>query len=124
LVANSHFEPVIDTQNCKGCSKCIKWCPVNAISLIDKKSVAVDYTRCIGCGTCVSKCSKNTISLKERANYEPPPDNIVNYAIHRYLDVKKYDKNGFIPRVSLGAGRLLSKFIDPKLTGPKYKPYI
>jgi electron transport complex protein RnfB len=125
LIANSHFEPVIDTQNCEGCGKCIKWCPVNAISLSgDKKSSTIDYKRCIGCGVCVSKCGNNSISLKERANYQPPPDNIVNYAIHRYLDVKKYDKNGFIPRVSLGAGRLLSKFIDPKLTGPKYKPYI
>ncbi len=121
LIAHSHFESVIDTQNCKGCSKCIKWCPINAISLNDKKSVTVDYKRCIGCGVCVSKCSKNSISLKERINYQPPPDNIINYAIHRYLEVKKYDKNGFIPRVSLGAGSLLSNFIQPKLSGPKYK---
>jgi len=123
FIADSHFEPVIDTQKCKGCSKCIEWCPVHAISLEDKKS-QVDYIRCIGCGICVSKCKNNSISLKERANYKPPPDNIVNYAIHRYLDVKKVDKNGLIPRASLGAGRLLSKFIQPKITGPKYKPYI
>ena len=120
FIANSHFESVVDKQNCKGCSECIKWCPVNAISLKNKKS-AIDYKRCIGCGVCVSKCSNNAISLKERANYEPPPDNIINYAIHRYLEVKKYDKNAFLPRVSLGMGRLLSNFVQPKVTGPKYK---
>ena len=121
FIANSHFESVIDTQNCEGCGTCIKWCPVNAISLNDKKSVAVDYKRCIGCGVCVSKCSNKSISMKERANYQPPPDNIINYAIHRYLEVKKHDKNGFIPRASLGMGRLLSNFVQPKIAGPKYK---
>jgi len=120
LIANSHFEPVIDTQNCQGCGECIKWCPVNALSLSDEKG-AVDYKRCIGCGICVSKCSNHSISLKERANYQPPPDDIVNFAIQKYLEVKKYDKNGFIPRASLGIGRFISNFVQPKLVGPKYK---
>jgi Pyruvate/2-oxoacid:ferredoxin oxidoreductase delta subunit len=120
FIANSHFESVIDTQNCKGCGECIKWCPANAISLSDKKS-QVDYSRCIGCGVCVSKCSNKSISLTERANYQPPPDNIINYAIHRYLEVKKHDKNGFLPRASLGMGRLLSNFVQPKIAGPKYR---
>ena len=120
LIANSHFESVVDTQNCEGCGTCIEWCPVNALSLNNKKS-AVDYRRCIGCGVCVSKCSNNAISLKERANYQPPPDNIINYAIHRYLEVKKHDKDGFLPRASLGMGRLLSNLVQPKVAGPKYK---
>jgi Pyruvate/2-oxoacid:ferredoxin oxidoreductase delta subunit len=120
FIANSHFESVIDTQKCQGCGECITWCPVKAISLKDKKS-QVDYSRCIGCGVCVSKCSNKSISLKERANYEPPPDNIVNYAIHRYLEVKKYDKKGFLPRAGLGMGRLISNFVQPKIAGPKYR---
>jgi len=120
FIANSHFESVIDTQNCQGCGQCIEWCPVKAISLNDKKS-AIDYSRCIGCGVCVSKCSNNSISMKERANYQPPPDNIINYGIHRYLEVKKHDKNGLIPRATLGMGRLLSAFVQPKVAGPKYK---
>ena len=120
FIANSHFESVIDTQNCQGCGECIKWCPVKAISLNDKNS-QVDYSRCVGCGVCVSKCSNNSISMKERANYHPPPDNIINYGIHRYLEVKKHDKNGLIPRATLGMGRLLSTFVQPKVSGPKYK---
>ena len=120
FIANSHFESVIDTDNCQGCGQCSEWCPVKAISLQERKS-QVDYSRCIGCGVCVSKCNNNAISMKERANYQPPADNVVNYAIHRYLEVKKYSKNGFLPRASLGMGRLLSNFIQPKVVGPKYR---
>jgi Pyruvate/2-oxoacid:ferredoxin oxidoreductase delta subunit len=121
LLANSHFEPVIDTQKCKGCSKCMEWCPVNAIYLNDKKS-EIDYIKCIGCGICVSKCRNNSISLRERANYQPPPDNIVEFTVHRYLEAKRYDKNGLLPRASLGMGRLLAMFFQHKVGGPKYKP--
>ncbi len=120
FVANSHFESLIDTQKCQGCGTCIKWCPVKAISLNDKIA-AVDYSKCIGCGVCVSKCDNNSISMKERANYQPPPDNIINYAIYRFLEAKKYDKNGFFPKAGLGMGRLLSNFVQPKIAGPKYK---
>jgi Pyruvate/2-oxoacid:ferredoxin oxidoreductase delta subunit len=120
LLANSHFEPVIDAQNCKGCAECIKWCPVNALSLNDKKSEA-DHKRCIGCGVCVSKCSNHSISLRERANYEPPPDNIFDFAIQKYLEAKKYDKNGYIPRASQGMTRFISNFVQSKFVGPKYK---
>jgi Pyruvate/2-oxoacid:ferredoxin oxidoreductase delta subunit len=124
LLSNSHFEPVIDTQNCQGCGECIEWCQLNAISLRDdKKSAAIDYKRCIGCGVCVSKCPNNSITLRERTNYQPPADNIVDFAIHRYLEVKRYDQNGFLPRASLGIGRLLSNFVQPKVGGPKYKPF-
>ena len=120
LLANSHFEPAIDAQNCKGCRECIKWCPVNAISLNEKKS-QVDYKRCIGCGVCVSKCTNHSISLRERANYEPPPDNIFDFAIKKYLEARKYDKNGLIPRASQGMARLVSNFVQQKFVGPKYK---
>ena len=30
-------------------------------------------------------------------------------------------KNGFLPRASLGMGRLLSNFVQPKVVGPKYR---
>jgi Fe-S-cluster-containing hydrogenase component 2 len=99
----------------------MEWCPVNAIYLNDKKS-EIDYIKCIGCGICVSKCRNNSISLRERANYQPPPDNIVEFTVHRYLEAKRYDKNGLLPRASLGMGRLLAMFFQHKVGGPKYKP--
>jgi ferredoxin len=92
------------------------------MSLRDEQAVAIDYNRCIGCGVCVSKCDENAISLKEKSNYQPPPDSVVDHGIKRYLEFKNYDKNGFLPKVGLGMGRLISNFVQPKLTGPKYKP--
>lgn len=122
LFADSHFEPVVDTEKCEGCGQCMEWCQLDAMSLRDEQAVAIDYNRCIGCGVCVSKCDENAISLKEKSNYQPPPDSVVDHGINRYLEYKNYDKNGFLPKVGLGMGRLISNFVQPKLTGPKYKP--
>ncbi len=122
LFADSHFESVVDTDNCTECGQCIEWCQLDAMSLRDEQAVAIDYNRCIGCGVCISKCDENAISLKEKSNCQPPPDSVVDYGINRFLEYKNYDKNGFLPKAGLGMGRLISNFVQPKLTGPKYKP--
>ena len=46
----------IDPEKCKGCSKCARHCPVNAISGEIKKPYTIDETVCIRCGACVSTC--------------------------------------------------------------------
>lgn len=46
----------IDPELCKGCSKCARNCPVNAISGEIKKPFTIDETVCIRCGACVSTC--------------------------------------------------------------------
>ncbi|NLC53805.1 MAG: NADH-quinone oxidoreductase subunit NuoF [Firmicutes bacterium] len=46
----------IDPELCKGCSKCARHCPVNAISGEIKKPYTIDETVCIRCGACVSTC--------------------------------------------------------------------
>jgi len=124
LLSNSHFEPVIEKTDCEGCGECMEWCQLDAISLDDENvSAVIDYRRCIGCGVCVSKCTHHAISLRERANYQPPPDTIVDFAIQRYLEARRYDPSSFLPRASLGVGRLLSNLVQPKVGGPKYKPF-
>jgi NADH-quinone oxidoreductase subunit F len=47
---------LIDPQLCKGCSKCSKVCPVQAISGEIKKPFVINTDKCIKCGTCVSSC--------------------------------------------------------------------
>ena len=47
---------VIDPTLCKGCSKCAKNCPVNAISGVVKSPFEIDQTKCIKCGACVANC--------------------------------------------------------------------
>ena len=46
----------IDPELCKGCSKCARQCPVNAISGEIKKPFSIDLNKCIRCGSCLSAC--------------------------------------------------------------------
>ncbi len=46
----------IDAELCKGCSKCARNCPVNAISGEIKKPFTIDQKKCIKCGACISNC--------------------------------------------------------------------
>jgi len=79
-VHTSNFLPVINDDSCVGCELCIKACPVNAISMINKDIInhhnSQEYNRriakidsdiCLGCGVCVRSCHKNSITLAERA---------------------------------------------------------
>ena len=48
---------VIIEEKCKGCSKCARQCPVNAISGEIKKPFVIDAEKCIKCGACEEACS-------------------------------------------------------------------
>lgn len=52
---------MIDPDLCKGCSKCARNCPVNAISGEIKKPFVIDQKKCIKCGACVSSCAFKAI---------------------------------------------------------------
>ena len=58
-----HF--VIDPEKCKGCSKCARNCPVNAISGKVKSPFTIDQSKCIKCGACVTNCAFGAV--KEEA---------------------------------------------------------
>ncbi|MBR1690320.1 MAG: 4Fe-4S binding protein [Oscillibacter sp.] len=48
--------PVIRAEACKGCGKCRKNCPMEAIDGAVKKVHVIDPEKCINCGACVSNC--------------------------------------------------------------------
>ena len=52
---------VIDPELCKGCSKCARQCPVNAIEGKIKEPFKIDLSKCIRCGSCISACAFNAI---------------------------------------------------------------
>lgn len=56
---------VIDAEKCKGCSKCARNCPVNAIDGKIKTHYVIDQDKCIKCGACLSNCSFGAV--KEEA---------------------------------------------------------
>ena len=62
LEQHSSASPTIYIDKCVGCSECIKFCPVNAISLIKDKAKIKDGI-CIGCATCIGVCPSGAIDV-------------------------------------------------------------
>ncbi len=55
---------VINPEFCKGCSKCARNCPVNAISGVVKKPYTIDPDKCIKCGACKDNCAFDAIYIE------------------------------------------------------------
>ena len=55
---------VINPEFCKGCSKCAKNCPVNAISGKIKTPYTIDPDKCIKCGACKDNCAFDAIYIE------------------------------------------------------------
>ncbi len=54
----------IDAEKCRGCSKCARNCPVNAISGVIKSPYVIDTAKCIKCGACQSDCAFGAVYLE------------------------------------------------------------
>ena len=52
---------IIDPSKCKGCSKCARNCPVEAITGKVKEPFHIDTTKCIKCGACMENCAFGAI---------------------------------------------------------------
>lgn len=51
----------IDASLCRGCGKCSRICPAEAISGEIKKVFVIDESKCIKCKACISECKFNAI---------------------------------------------------------------
>jgi NADP-reducing hydrogenase subunit HndC len=49
---------------CKGCTKCARNCPVNAIEGAVKQPHVINQEKCIKCGACVANCNFKAIVKK------------------------------------------------------------
>ncbi|MBP2659195.1 MAG: NADH-quinone oxidoreductase subunit [Firmicutes bacterium] len=51
----------IDKELCRGCSKCAKLCPVEAISGNVKEPFMIQFDKCIKCSACIGSCAFKAI---------------------------------------------------------------
>lgn len=73
-VVTSNFIASLDEAKCTGCGKCVKLCPVNAVSLVNandpvkknRKKAKFDSGVCVGCGVCAYKCSRGAMEMISR----------------------------------------------------------
>lgn len=58
---SAFLKPEINSNKCKGCTLCLKKCPVDAISGSPKVPHEIDADKCIKCGVCAAACKFNAI---------------------------------------------------------------
>ena len=72
----SNYFALVDRDLCTGCGVCETRCQMDAIDIIDDKSV-VNLDRCIGCGVCVPTCPEEAMELIEKEEKMVPARNTV-----------------------------------------------
>ena len=127
-VHTTNFIPVINDQQCNGCSKCVNVCPVEALTLVSAndphhlnlKKAVLNEERCLGCGVCVRTCSSKSILLKSRAKRVLTPLNGVHKAVVMAVERGKLQHLIFDNRV-LFSHRALAAVLGVLLKLPPIK---
>jgi uncharacterized Fe-S center protein len=80
LIQHSTAKPNIKKAKCTGCGECLKWCAVQAISLVEKKA-KIDKNKCIGCGECLAVCRFDAVGFNWFETYENVQKKVVEHAM-------------------------------------------
>jgi len=77
----SRYEALVNVDECSGCGVCFEErCPMKAIEVINGVAV-VYTEKCIGCGLCVSGCPVQAITLIQRKDIPEIPNTIQEMAL-------------------------------------------
>ncbi|MGL5348807.1 MAG: 4Fe-4S dicluster domain-containing protein [Peptostreptococcaceae bacterium] len=110
-VQTTSFIPDINYDTCVNCGKCVKVCPIDAISQVkdkDKTTTIIDKERCLGCGVCVRSCYKNSIKLLKRKEKIITPSSSVHRSVLMAIEKGQlsnliFDNNALQSHRAMGA---------------------
>jgi ferredoxin len=127
-IHTTHFLPAVSADACNGCEKCVRACPVEALSAVSandpcqpKRTVArIDADRCLGCGVCVPACRTGALKLEERGPRRLTPLNGAHRTVLMALERGKLQDLVFDNRL-LFSHRALAAFFGAILKLPLAK---
>lgn len=76
---HSDFRPEVTPETCTACARCVRWCPVNAITIGADGYAVVDYSVCYGCGECVAGCPYGAIATQWKSDATSIQEKIVEH---------------------------------------------
>ena len=63
LDMHAGVHPLISTDKCISCGRCVKNCPADAISFNSGNKAEIDPDKCIGCAMCISVCPEKAVGI-------------------------------------------------------------
>lgn len=99
----------IDVNSCIGCTKCLRFCPTDAIVGAKRCLHIVLTGRCTACGKCIDVCPTDCIALQTPAPSLPSDteQRLTKQKLHRLAD-----KNSFEPQTILMQPEVMSPVLE------------
>lgn len=93
LQMHTKIFPAIKAKKCVACGICLKWCPQEAISLMNEKA-QINDDKCVGCGQCLTVCRYDAVKFSWKIDPSEFQERIVEYALGAMAG--KENKLGFV----------------------------
>jgi len=128
-VQTTSFIPKIDEDNCSGCGKCVKLCPIEAIEWVSNddgtnsksgRKLRINEEICLGCGICVRACSNKSITLERREEQIITPVNSVHRIVLMAIEKGKLQELIF-DNQAFGSHRVMAAVLAVILKLPPIK---
>lgn len=77
--------PRINKSQCRGCGRCIRWCPTEAITL-DGGKARIEPSKCQGCAECIAVCTHGAVGFSFAGDLVSLQEKMAEYALAATMD--------------------------------------